>query len=100
MTNRRGLIFLVVLAAVGLALAGVTAPAATRTPPPARRTTPSINLPFQGSTCYLAGQSCSIHPCVQLIAGSAAPKVRIPRLATPACIRRPTPTGRPLYVGH
>jgi hypothetical protein len=104
MTKRRGLVALVVPAAIGLTLAGVAAPAATRRAPTRPRVRTITVMPFHPSNCYLAGQTCSIHPCVQLIAGSPAPRsvpeVVIPRLATPACKPRPAATGQRWYVAR
>jgi hypothetical protein len=87
MMVRSGIVLLAIVAGLALAVAGHTAPAAThRTPPRILITPPSM--------CYAAGQTCSIHPCVEFVADRTLPRVDmlgpIPRLTRPVCIRQPS----------
>jgi hypothetical protein len=106
MTVRRGLaavlvsaaLALLVSAALGLAGASPIAPAATHT------RVPNVSVPFLSTTCYVAGQTCSIHPCVELIANPSPHPLarlgRVPQLATPVCTAQPYAHAQRLYVGR
>jgi hypothetical protein len=107
MTVRRGVLLLPVVAAIalaiGLTIANMTAPAARR-PGPAVRHVPTVVLPNLSTSCYVAGEACSLHPCVEFIAAAGHPKplprahlVQVPRQT---CVAYPNASARAVFVGH
>ncbi|HTU85862.1 MAG TPA: hypothetical protein VMF57_09830 [Solirubrobacteraceae bacterium] len=112
MTLRRVLVPFALVAAIGLGVASPMAPAAIQPPP-------SLNVRPVPPTCDIAGQTCSIHPCVEFIAGShiagshiagspiagsppqTVPRIAVvPRLATPACTPRANAAPAAVYVSR
>jgi hypothetical protein len=89
--------------AIGLTIANVTAPAATR-PGPAVRRVPTVILPNPSTSCDVAGESCSLHPCVEFIAVAGHPKplprTRVLQVPRQTCVAYPNASGRTVFVGH
>ncbi|HUA44027.1 MAG TPA: hypothetical protein VMA77_02290 [Solirubrobacteraceae bacterium] len=118
MTVRRGLAAVLVSAAVALLVSAALGPAgASPTAPAATHTrVPNLSVQFPSTTCYVAAeappsgaadnirQTCSIHPCVELIANPSPhplPRLgRVPQLATPVCTAQPYAHAQRLYVGR
>jgi hypothetical protein len=69
MMVRSGIVALAIAVALGLAVAGHTAPAATHTKRAAthaRQPPPTRILEALPMTCY-GGQTCEVHPCVEFV---------------------------------
>jgi hypothetical protein len=91
MTVRRGLVLLALVVAVGLAIAGVTAPGAAPAAHAPTVTVPGVQA--GASSCYAAGHTCSIHPCVQFVAAKPArplARARLTQPRFPICDRYPS----------
>jgi hypothetical protein len=88
---RRRLGLFLVLAAVGIAIGVTFAPGG----PPRRaavRHAPSINLIATPGTCFVAGGTCSLHPCVEFVAAASS------RGPSARCTAYPNPRGQMVFV--
>lgn len=93
--------------AVGLAIADMAAPANSRHAPSARgragtiRHVPTLNVQPQSAACYVGGQTCSIHPCIEFVAGKPPRRLPGARIAPGrVCVKYPSLTGTTIPVGH
>jgi hypothetical protein len=98
---------LAIVAGLGLAVAGHTAPATTQSRPAATHSKPTVshvrppNIVAPPSVnCYSAARTCSFHPCVEFVVDRAVPSVNTPAPTPPVCNPQPSARGRNLYVGQ
>jgi hypothetical protein len=102
---------------IGLTIARVTAPVTARPASAGTRVTrvlardtprkpsvPTINVPPNlGSTCDVAGQSCSIDPCVEFVAATPArpaPSARASQPIGKPCAKYPDAAVETVPAGH
>ena len=86
------LLFAVAAAIAGAAIAGGSEPG--------RPKTPSVTVPpIPSTSCFVAAQSCPVHPCVEfVIARPLIPQPRARLQTQTICEQYPNPGGRRLYV--
>src|ERR1700735_4192230 len=101
MRLRRGVVLLPVVVTIGLAsgltIANVTAPAATHSGRRVRHV-PTVILPNLSTSCDVAGETCSLPPCVEFIAAAGhaqpLPRARLVRAPPPTCVASANRRGR------